>query len=400
MAKQMVPFPHQTELGLVAVQILAGYKIVYLAMEERTGKTLTALVACELGDCNNILVITKKSALPGWHETLAQWPHTKNYTVTNYHQVGKLKTSFDLVIIDEAHSYLSGFPKQSVMWKQVRRLTKGKPLIYLSATPYAQGHHQLYHQLALSDFSPFRNYKNAYDWHRAFGIPDIQYVSGRQFESYKLSKGEEVDQYVQGLFIKRTRAELGFEHEPKDILHYIELDAPAKATYNTLLKDRLVELRGQPLVCDTPMKLRTSLHMLEGGTAKLGNNRIVLNNVEKVKYIMDKFGDTPELVIMYNYIAEKEKLEAWFSEARILQATSYAEGVDLSMHEHLVVYSQDFSTAKHSQRRARQANSKRETPINVHFILVKGAVSEQVYTTVTKNKTNFIDSLFKKEELK
>ncbi len=102
---------------------------------------------------------------------------------------------------------------------------------------------------------------------------------------------------------------------------------------------------------------------------------------------------------MYNYIAEGTKLNEIFSNARILQATSYAEGVDLSSHKNLVIYSQDFSTARHTQRRARQANKKRQHPITVHYLLVKDGLSEQVYKTVSLNKKNFVDSRFDRKYL-
>ena len=102
---------------------------------------------------------------------------------------------------------------------------------------------------------------------------------------------------------------------------------------------------------------------------------------------------------MFQYKADLMKLERHFKNARLLQATSYAEGVDLSTYKHLVIYSQDFSTSKHTQRRARQANLERKEPINVHFLLVKKAISEQVYKTVSLNKTNFVDSVFEREEI-
>jgi ERCC4-related helicase len=125
----------------------------------------------------------------------------------------------------------------------------------------------------------------------------------------------------------------------------------------------------------------------------------VLNNTEKVDYIKKHFGDTEDLVIMYNYKAELTKLSAHFKKAKLLQGTSYAEGVDLSMHKHLVVYSQDFSTARHTQRRARQANMNRKEPITVHFLLVKKAISEEVYKTVSINKKNYVDSVFSGDTL-
>ena len=72
----------------------------------------------------------------------------------------------------------------------------------------------------------------------------------------------------------------------------------------------------------------------------------------------------------------------------------------MMMHiKHLIIYSQDFSTARHTQRRARQANMNRDEPIIVHYLLVKGGISEQVYNTVTINKTNYVDLLFERKEL-
>ena len=36
----------------------------------------------------------------------------------------------------------------------------------------------------------------------------------------------------------------------------------------------------------------------------------------------------------------------------------------------------------------------RSEPIQVHFILVKGAISARVYQTVSVNKKNFVDTVF------
>jgi len=102
---------------------------------------------------------------------------------------------------------------------------------------------------------------------------------------------------------------------------------------------------------------------------------------------------------MYNFQAELEKLEKYFKRARILQATSFAEGVDLSKYDNLVIYSQDYSTARHTQRRARQANKQRDKPIRVHYLLCKKAISDQCYKTVSLNKKNFVDSVFNRSKI-
>ena len=100
------------------------------------------------------------------------------------------------------------------------------------------------------------------------------------------------------------------------------------------------------------------------------------------------------LVIFYHYVKEYDKLKEYFKKAKILQGTSYAEGIDLSMHRYMVVYSQDWSTIKYSQRRCRQANVNRKWPIEVHFLLVEGSISDQVYQNVAVKKRDFIDSMF------
>ena len=55
--------PYQEKLSTKAVEILNQKKIVYLAMEVRTGKTLTALNTAKLFGATNVLFLTKKKAI-------------------------------------------------------------------------------------------------------------------------------------------------------------------------------------------------------------------------------------------------------------------------------------------------------------------------------------------------
>lgn len=390
----MIPYGYQVELASQALGLLRKHAIAYLACEERTGKTLAAIMAAEQSLAQRVLVITKKKAISGWTDTLAAYEHEKLFYVINYEQAKNCIFKADLVILDEAHNFISSFPKKSTTWHDIARLTKDLPILYISATPHAQGYQQLYHQFALSSWSPWSNFKSAYAWFKVHGIPYQIKINGEPTNMYNRTKDSAIDE-VRHLFITKTRTDLGFEQEPEDKLHTINLDKATKDLYNKLLKDKIVYgLADEPLVCDTPPKLRVSLHMLEGGVTKIGNEYVVLSNTEKLDYILATWGDSPDLVIMYNYIAELTKLSAVFKQAKLLQATSYAEGVDLHQYKHLVIYSQDFSTARHTQRRARQANKNRKEAIIVHFLLVKGGISERVYKTVSINKKNFVDTVF------
>lgn len=393
----MKPYKHQTEIANQAYDVLRANGLVYLSMEERTGKTLTSILVAEKSKAKKILVITKKKALDGWEDTFEKYNITKSYTAINYESLHKLTDiDYDLFIIDEAHANLSAFPKVGKIWKSVYKLVFKKPIIYLSATPSAQTYCQLYHQLKLSAWSPWKKYRNFYDWFKVYGIENMIYLAGRQVKQYNECKSEAFED-VKHLFISYTRKELGFVHEPNDILHYIELSKETREMYNQLNKHNVIE--SLCYIADTPMKLLMGLHQLEGGTLKNEDKYNSLPNTEKIEYIKREFGDSEETVIFYHYKSEEAKLVEHFKQCRILQATSFAEGVDLSQYKTLIIYSMDFSTARYTQRRARQCNMRRGEPIDVHFLLVKGGVSEQVYETVAVNKKNFVNSYFNKEEI-
>lgn len=405
---------HQITKANIADKIIKEFGLVYFNMEERTGKCGTIIALCEdLNLSKGVLVLTTKEGIKGWKEALANLPCIQGYEVTNYHQAHKYNpNNYSIIVLDECHQYISGYPKPSKLWHNVAKLCKNKPLIYSSATAYAEGSQLLYHQFKLSNWSPFDEFNSFYDWFKHYADRDsdgklkVTYINNQQTViDYTAIKHEEVIKDVRHLFVSGTRVELGFDKEPEDVVHYVELNDTTKNVYNILGKHKVIEFtssinnKDYKLVCDSSAKLRAALHMLEGGVLKIDEEYVLLGNTEKIDYILNTWGDTSDLVIMYYYVAEKEKLEKYFHKAKILQAVRFAEGVDLSMYKHLVIYSQNWSAAKHTQRRARQANMNRTEDINVHFLLVKKAISDQVYKSCAIKKKNFVDSSFKMEEL-
>lgn len=402
--------PHQVAIAKQALPIFSKYGLVYLAMEERTGKSIIAIEICEaVKSFDTILILTTKKAMEGWQETLTKFPHDKAYVISTYSSVHKVKGKFSAVILDEAHKYISGYPKVSLTWKNVFNHTFHKPLIYCSATPYAQGPQLLFHQFALSKNSPWNRFKTFYDWFKIYAKRDkngelqtTRIGPAQLVIDYTKVDNDKVINDIKHLFISYTREELGFEQEPEDVLHYIELGKEIKEIYNSLVDDKVLDFthsetgEDYKLICDSASKLRWALHMLEGGTLKVGENYIALGNTEKVDFILNKWGDIKDIAIMYYFKADLVKLEKYFKNATLLQASTNAEGVDLSHFEHLIIYSQNHSTSQHTQRRARQANINRKTPIKVHYLLVKKAVSDRAYKTVSINKQNFVDTVFER----
>ena len=421
----MIPFKHQTEISLQAYGLLKRYGWVYLAMQERTGKTLTSILVAEMSKCTNILVITKAKALKGdddkdivsatggWAGALnlflkvksvnQVWKTaTKTYTIVNYESIHKISGKYDLVIIDEAHSKIAAYPKVSLTWNKVYAFTKGKPVIYLSATPSAQSHSQLYHQLKLCTFSPWAKYKNFYDWFNVYGLPETKRIGGgQQIIVYDKCRDDLIQKIKDTFFISYTRKQLGFKVEPVNVKVYIEPSPYTKKLYNILSNDKVITADKFMVdvecdyIADSVIRHRVGMHQIEGGTLKISDTQsIKLGNTEKIDWIKKEYGDSSNIVIFYQFVHEEILLKEHFNNARILQGTSYAEGVDLSMYETLIIYSMDYSTAKYSQRKARQANIARVDDINVIYLLMKGAISDQVYTTVCENNKNYVDSYF------
>lgn len=394
----MTPYKHQVEGASKAFEILKTLGLVYLVWEERTGKTLTAILTCEMSTyVKKVLVITQKQALPGWKATIEAYKPKVEFDVINYHQAHKVKSKdHQIVILDESHAFLGKLGYPGAIWRDVQPLTKDKYIIFMSATPNAQGSGTLFNQLKLSTWSPWARYRDFYRWFEDYGIPQKLHLGKKVVKVYTSVREDKVEKDIARYMIACSRSDIGFAFEPEDKVHYVELLDSTKARYRALERDKIIFLGDEAVTAATPTTLLTRLHQLEGGTLKSDDQDFILDNCEKIDYILKTFGDVESLVIFYNYKLEKLKLEKFFKKAKVLQGTSFAEGVDLSMYKDLVIYSMNFSTAKYTQRRARQANIKRETPIVVHYICVKGAVSSQVYETVAMNKKNFLNKHYEK----
>lgn len=410
----MKPFQHQIEKSEECWYHLKTKGYVYLAGKPRSGKTLTAILIAEKSTLiNSVLVLTKKAALGGWEKftTNKELNLKHEYTVTNYEQAHKLKSSdYQLVIIDESHN-LGTLGKPSLRIKTIQKLCRDLPHIHLSGTAIVESPNGIYHQMAISTFTPFMH-KNFYDFFREYGMPYYIKAGGREITQYDKCDLNKLMPIINDFTVYMTQEDAGISKELQavDKLHYIELNDDTKELYNKLQEDNIVDIWsnmftsiGEPvfklqLVCDTTMKLRTSLHMLESGVAKVGENYTDLGNNEKINYILTNFGDKETTGIMCHFIGEQLKLKSMFKNAQIYSSNAHAEGVDLSHLENFIILSSDYSGSKFIQRRDRIVNVNGSNTLTVHHILVKKAISEQVYKRVSK-KEDFNNSTYEMESL-
>jgi len=121
-------------------------------------------------------------------------------------------------------------------------------------------------------------------------------------------------------------------------------------------------------------------------------------NLEKINYIKTTFGDKEDVGIMCHFIGERMLLEKHFKKAKVYSSNAHSEGVDLSHLCHFIILSSDYSGAKFIQRRERIININGSTSLLVHHILVKKAISEQVYKRVSK-KQDFNNETYERAKL-
>lgn len=421
----MKAFKHQEEKSEELWDILKVKGYVYLAGKPRSGKTLTAILAAEKSlKIQKVLVLTKKAAIPGWLKftTTVELGLKHQYHVTNYEQVGKwdndkrkaiLKLNpkdYDLVIIDESHN-LGTLGKPSGRYKAIKTLCYNLPHIHLSGTAIVESPNSIYHQMSISKFNPFP-FTNFYKFFAKYGKPYYIKAAGREIAQYDKYKDElivDINKFT--VYMTQEDAGIDASVQATDKLHYVTLDKSTKDLYNELQEHHIVYLtymgwddilgwstEKDTLVCDTTMKLRTSLHMLESGVAKIDDEYIELGNKEKIEYVKETFGDNKDVGIMCHFVGERVLLRKHFRFAELYSSSSHAEGVDLSHLKHFIILSSDYSGSKFIQRRDRIVNINGSNTTIVNHILVKGGISEQVYNKVSK-KEDFNNSTYNRVPL-
>jgi len=387
---------HQIEGAEWALHTIRTKGLAYLAWQERTNKTGTALLTVENSKAKSALIVTKKKAIPGWEEHLANLPLTKHYVVINYESVHNIKRDFDFIILDESHHAISSIGKTSKTWKAIYKYTRGKAILYLSATPYAEHVGLIYHQLKLSKWCPFKH-RNFYDWFRAYGVSELTRTPYGLVETYTKYKDKEVLDILKPYFNFKTRADVGIEHEPTVNVINIPMGGYNKKLIKQLQKDSVIEIEGHaPIICDSTMKLRMVHYQIEGGTIKTEDGYVTCGQ-EKIDYIKEHY-EEEKIAVMAHFIAERKELSKRLSaKILILSSDGHAEGVDLSHIDKLIIYSMSFKTSKYTQRLARQANHSRATPIIVDILASNTpAIGYSIYQAVALKKENFDNNSYKR----
>ena len=403
---------YQTTIIEKAKGVLEAHRFVYLSMEVRTGKTLTALgVADKLG-ITNLLFVTKKKAIGSIEADYKKLMPGYQITVINYESLHKVTGKFDLLVLDEAHT-LGAYPKPSKRTKLVKEiiLRQNPFVILMSGTPTPESFSQIYHQVYACPKNPFNQYKSFYKFAKEYVNVVQKVINSFHINNYDDGKPVILDR-MKPYMISYTQKEAGFKSEIKEHVLKVEM---SKLTY-----DFVKEMREHGIITgkktkevilgDTGVKKMSKIHQLFSGTVKLENGKRMVTDLSKARFIRTKFKDM-KLGIYYKFKAEYDALKQVYGDNLTddlqefkatnkniaLQIVSGREGISLKEADCLVYYNIDFSALSYWQSRDRMT-TKDSTVSDVYWIFAERGIETKIYKTVT-NKKDYTLRHFKKDLL-
>ena len=403
---------YQEKIAEQGYSKLLKLNMVYLSMEVRTGKTLTALsLANKFTNPKGVLFVTKKKAIKSIENDYELLNPDFNITVINYESLHKVQQDFDIVIIDEAHS-VGTYPKPSKRYKDLKAILDRNvytKVIFLSGTPSPESYSQLFHQFRLLNrFSPFKEYANFYKWSKVFVDVVQRNLGYAKVNDYSGAKKDKIMDVLKEYFISYTQQDAGFNQQVNEHILEVEMKPKVYDLVKRLKRDLIVEGKEEVILADTSVKLQNKIHQLCSGTVKFesGNSMIIDNS--KGLFIKEYFKGK-KIAIFYIFKEEFNLLKGVFqnftespeefNQSKDLvflgQIRSSREGVNLSSADSLIYYNIEFSALSYIQGKDRMTSKERTKDNNVYFIFSKGGIEKHIYKRVS-NKLDFTNSYFKK----
>ena len=380
-----------------AFNVINIHRFVYLAMEVRTGKTLTSLGLSQRLGINNLLFVTKKKAISSIESDYRSLSPSYNLVCINYESLHKLQNvRWDMIIIDEAHT-LGAFPKPSKRSKQIKDLIRrNSPYVcFLSGTPTPESYSQMYHQVYGVPTNPFSRYTNFYRFSDDHVVKTQRQINGFMVSDYSNGR-QSINDLMDPYMISYTQKQAGFESEIEEEI--ITVPVKTMEICRKLSKDLVVEMESEVILADTGVKLMSKLHQMYSGTVKFESGKSVVLDTSKADYIKWRFSDN-KLGIFYKFKAELDALKQVFgdmictdleefntSEKHIaLQIVSGREGISLRNADFIVFYNIDFSATSYWQARDRMTTKDRKYN-KVYWIFSDKGIEKDIYKTVIQKK--------------
>ena len=391
---------YQIRIINTATGVLQAHQFVYLSMEVRTGKTLTALGVAEKLGIQNLLFVTKKKAISSIEADYKKLMPDYQITVINYESLHKVEGVFDFLVLDEAHT-LGAYPKPSKRTKLVKQiiLRQNPFVVLMSGTPTPESFSQIYHQVYACAKNPFSQYKTFYKFAKEYVNVTQQMFHSMPSNNYDDGKPEILDR-MKPYMISYTQKEAGFKSKIQEHVLKVQMSELTYKFVKEMREHGVIEGKKtkEVILGDTGVKKMSKIHQLFSGTVKLENGKRMVTDLSKAKFIRTQFKNQ-KIGIFYKFKAEYEALKQVYGDALTddleefdtttksiaLQIVSGREGISLKKADCLVYYNIDFSALSYWQSRDRMT-TKDSTASDVYWIFAEKGIETKIYKTVTKKK--------------
>lgn len=399
---------YQVDIMEKGVECLRRHRFLYLAMEVRTGKTLTSLGICDKVGVKRVLFVTKKKAISSIEQDYIMLGPGFEIDVINYESLHTIDNKWDVVILDEAHS-LGAFPKPSGRAELAGQIiARQKPMvILLSGTPTPESYCQMYHQVYAIPGNPFSGFKNFYRFAEEYADIKMKKVNSLFIKDYSHGK-EKILEAIKPYTINYTQKEAGFVVETTEEILEVEMKPSTYKMIERLKRDLVIEGKDEVILADTSVKLMTKMHQMYSGTIKFESGKSMIIDTSKAEFIKENF-EGCKIGIFYKFKEELESLKQIFGDELTtdldefnttwkdiaLQIVSGREGISLMKAQYLVYYNIDFSATSYWQSRDRMTTRDR-LKNQVYWVFAKDGIEKKIYQAVSDKKDYTINH-FKKD---
>ena len=398
---------YQKDIVKRGIDIIADHQLLYLQMEVRTGKTLTALAICEELGAASVLFITKKKAISSIINDYENYGFDFYINVINNESLHKVEGEYDIVVSDEHHRNAS-FPKPNKSAKIIKQRWADLPMIFLSGTPNAESYSQVYHQYWLSNNSPFKQWPNFYKWAQNFVNITTRNFGYADVKDYSQADYAKIKPFIDKHIITYTQKEAGFESNVNEHILHCDMKPITLQIIKQLKKDKIVQGHNGVIIADTAVKLQNKIHQLCSGTCILEDGTTAIIDHSKAEFIRDKFKGK-KIGIFYKFKGELQILKDIFGDSLCteldefngtdkniaLQIISGREGISLREADALVYYNIDFSSISYFQSKDRMTTMDRQAN-DVYWVFARKGIEAKIYKNVI-NKKDYTVNMFKRD---
>ena len=284
-------------------------------------------------------------------------------------------------------------------------------LLLLTGTLLPESNSQIFHQLWVSPYSPYKNCGNFYKWHKIYGTPKTLFTSYGEAKDYSVVDYEKIKTTVDRLKVSFTQNEAGFTTKVNEHIIKVDMKQSTINLMDKLRKDLVIEGKNEVVLADTGVKLMSKLQQMSSGTVKFESGNAATLDTTKVDYIHDRWIGVKK-AIFYFYKQELEMIKEKFGDTVTtdleefnntdkhiaLQQISGAEGINLSAADVLIFINFGFSNTKYIQAKDRLTTMERKVN-DVYFILSTNGIDNRVYKAL-QSKKDYVLQTFRIDERK